>query len=191
MGRIERIVSWVAIGLLGLWLLVLTVVMAGELKNINTILNGRIGSGIGQAAGVSESAAPTPWWGELETAGHDETRQGSIRIGVAGARLLSSTLEMTVTVRSSGAGDLLFEPPIVVDNNGGVYQVIGESLEQARLAFLDLITRGQATVGLAFSGSPPEGARLILIFNPDQQPTDILAPRVEVLVPVVEPEVGE
>jgi len=198
MSKDERIGLWVAVGLLFVWLLVLTVMTAGELAAVNRYLRGEAAAPGPITEGRSGSvpvapAEPTPWWGgqaEAETPAGGEGASASgvpegIRVGIAGVRALSDTLAMTVTVRSSGAGDLLYEPPVVVDEGGRIYPVIPDSLEAARLAFLDLVTRGQAEAELAFSGAPPAGIRLVLVFNPGQQPGDIIAPRVEVPVPVV------
>lgn len=183
MGKTERIILWVVVGLLGVWLLVLTLMVAGELAAINAVLvGGPAPSGVeGPGAAAVE---PTPWWGGGSGQGQS---QGGPQVGIAGVRWFSDTLAMTVTVRSSGAGDLLYEPPVLVDDAGRVYPADGESLEAARYAFLDLVTRGQAQATLVFAGLPAEGARLRLVFNPDQQPADLLAPRLEVPVPVTAP----
>ena len=206
MSRGERIGLWVAVGLLFVWLLVLTVMTAGELAAVNRLLRGETETGPRTEAWSSSQPLPAPsptsWWGEGaggpegEGSPLAESHAGGIpsapaappegiQVGIAGVRALSDTLAMTVTVRSSGAGDLLYEPPVVVDEGGRIYPVIPDSLEAARLAFLDLVTRGQAEAELAFSGAPPAGIRLVLVFNPGQQPGDIIAPRVEVPVPVV------
>ena len=204
MGKGERIALWVLVGVLFLWLLVLTVMTAGELAAVNRVLRGEASVPEARTEGWSSSQplpapSPTPWWGGEGAVGGatppgvEASRTGSapaglpegVQVGIAGVRVLSDTLVMTVTVRSSGAGDLLYEPPVVVDEAGRVYPVTGESLEAARYAFLDLVTRGQAAAELAFAGAPAEGARLTLVFNPNQEPTDILAPRVEVGVPVL------
>lgn len=179
----EQIGMWVAIGILGVWLLVLTVVIAGEFAAVNRVLRGEVEAEALPAA----PGEPTPWWGGTEATISPPTASlpEGISVGVAGVRVLSDTLAMTVTVRSGGAGDLLVEPPVVVDEAGRAYPVTPDSLEAARYAFLDLVTRGQAGAELAFAGTPPEGARLTLVFNPNQEPTDILAPRVEVPVPVI------
>ena len=203
MGRGERIGLWVAVGLLFVWLLVLTVMTAGEFAAVNRLLAGEARTGA-QTEGWASSRppiapSPTPWWGgegpagEAAPPGVSESRTGSasptlpegVQVGVAGVRVLSDTVAMTVTVRSNGAGDLLYEPPVLVDEAGRTYLITPDSLEAARLAFLDLVTRGQAEAELVFAGAPPEGVRLVLVFNPNQQAGDVLAPRVEVGVPVV------
>lgn len=184
MSKKERIILWVVVGLLGVWLLVLTLMVAGELAAINAVLAGEPAASQSAVAGE-----PTPWWGG--EAGAGQGSQSGPQVGIAGVRWLSDTLAMTVTVRSSGAGDLLYEPPVVVDEAGRVYPADGESLEAARYAFLDLVTRGQAQATLTFAGLPPEGARLTLVFNPDQQPGDLLSPRLEVPVPITAPPAVE
>lgn len=190
MGRAERIGLWVAVGLLFVWLLVLTVMVAGEFAAVNRILRGEAEARSWQRSRPM-APSPTPWWGggngpESIAEGRSvPTLPEGIQVGIAGVRILSDTLAMTVTVRSSGAGDLLYEPPVVVDGTGQVYQIVPDSLEVARLAFLDLVTRGQAETELVFFGTPPEGARLVLVFNPSQYPGNVIAPRVEVGVPVV------
>jgi len=183
MGRNERVAVWAIIGVLTIWLLVLTVMGFGEIEAINAVL--------GEDGGFDERAGrdgeSTPWWGQAPepSGGKEEATDDGPQIGVAGVRVLSDTLTMTVTVRSSGVGDLLYEPPVVTDEGGRVYRAEGKSLEEARYAFLDLITRGQATAQLRFAGASAPGARLALIFNPNQHPGDALAPRVEVMVPVI------
>ncbi len=116
----------------------------------------------------------------------DETRP---QVGIAGARTISGTLAMTVTVRFAGAGDLLYEAPEVVSQSGRTYPVTGDSLEQARFAFLDLVTGGQATAQFRFTGRPSlaGGDVLTLVFNPNQNARDAysITPRVEVAVPLV------
>jgi len=180
MGKGERIAVWLVAGLLILWLLVLTLMVAGELATINALL-GRSGGAEADGWGGGASVAPTatslsPVWG-ASAAGP--------QVGVAGVQALSGTLALTVTVRSSGAGDLLYEPPLLLDDEGRVYRVGGESLEAARLAFLDLVTRGQAQAQLCFGGEPPDGARLVLVFNPGREPSDVLAPRLEAPLPLL------
>jgi len=188
MSRRERIALWGIVGALFVWLLVLTVIAAGEFAAIGTALADRPG---GEAREVA-LAGPTSWWdGGREADPPPEGEAGlraglpeDVRVGIASVQILSDTLAMRVTVRSNGAGDLLYEPPMMVDETGRVYLVTPDSLEMARLAFLDLVTRGQAEAQLVFAGIPPTGARLTLVFNSDQRPDDVLAPRVEVPVPL-------
>jgi len=184
MGKTERIVLWVVVGLLATWLVVGTAMVAGELAAINDVLRGR------ESAGGSGAASdPAPWESEptpVGSWGAGNTGNTGTWARVAGVQVLSGTLTMTVTVRSSGAGDLLYEPPVVVDETGRTYPPTGESLEAARYAFLDLVTRGQATAELDFAGAPAAGVSAVLVFNPGQQPDDLLAPRLEVPLPVME-----
>lgn len=191
MGKVERRAVWVTIAILGLWLLVLTL-MVGEqsAKSRPPVADSTDWPALSKPEG-SAAGQPTPWWG-TESPGQSGWLEGpgggtgsaNVYIGVAGVQMLSDTLGMTVTVRSSGAGDLLYQPPVVVDSEGQVYQVTGDTLERARLAFLNLITRGQATGWLEFSGVPLQGTQLTLVFNPDQQPGDILSPHLEIPVPL-------
>ena len=95
----------------------------------------------------------------------------------------TSTFVLTVTVRPVGSGpaDLLAEPP-VLQGNGKTYQATPDSVSQARFAFLDLVTKNQATTKLVFQGAPAAGEPLTLIFNPGRRATDLVAPRREVRV---------
>lgn len=171
--KVERIASWITLGLLAVWLLVLTVMVSGELRTIEAVL-AELGI---DAGGIVEVGAPVSM---------AETRP---QVGIAGTRVLSGTLAMTVTVRSSGPGDLLYEAPQVVAGAGRVYQITGESLADARLAFLDLVTGGQATAQLTFTGAPAldGGDGLTLVFNPNRTPADAyIAPRIEIPIPLGE-----
>ena len=171
----ERIALWSVLGLLVVWLLVLTVMAAGELKAINAVLAEEVSANLQMSPGETGDEGD----GELraEDANH-------VQASLAGVDVFSNTVVMTVAVRASGPGDLLYEPPELVDGDGDTYPVTSESLERARFAFLDLTTKGQATTRLAFSGTPAEGERLTLVFNPHQTVADAyLAPMVKVLVP--------
>ncbi len=169
----ERIALWSVLGLLVVWLLTLTVMVIGELKAIDAVL----------AEGVSASLQMP------RDEGNSELRAESanhVQASLAGVKALSDTVVMTVTVRASGSGDLLHEPPELVGGDGNTYPITSESLEQARFAFLDLVTKGQSTTLLVFSGIPAEGERLTLIFNPHQTAADAyLSPMVKVLVPLL------
>ena len=196
MSKRERIIVYVALGVAGLWLLILTVIVAGELQQIDQQLLVLAGD----AAAQSGSGGEENWWGEdgaEKPAGEGtpvpEEEGGVIpasgdkqiaQVGIANVRVLTNTICMTVSVRAYGAGDLLFEPPVLMTEEGQTYRVQGQSLEAARIAFLDLVTQGQATAGLAFAGrlSPTEG--LWLVFNPNQEPTNAVAPPLRVAVPI-------
>ena len=173
--KVERIALWSVLGLLTVWLLVLTVMVVGELKAINAVLAEEVSAGLQRPPGETGDEGD----GERRAEGANH-----VQANLAGVDVLSDTVVMTVAVRASGPGDLLYEPPELVDGDGGTYPVTSESLERARFAFLDLTTKGQATTQLAFSGMPAEGERLTLIFNPHQTAADAyLAPMVKVLVP--------
>lgn len=91
---------------------------------------------------------------------------------------------MTVTVRSHGAGDLLYEPPVLIADNGQQLMIDAMSLEAARYAFLDLVTKGQAMTQLKFAGNVLDAAHLTLVFNPRRDADDEVAPRTEIFVPL-------
>ena len=81
---------------------------------------------------------------------------------------------MTVTVKARGAGDLLFESPELQSDEGIVYPATGESVADARMAFLDLVTRGEAVTHLEFAGRASPTAGLWLVFNPHQETTNVM-----------------
>lgn len=165
--RTKGIVTWVALGVLFVWLLVFTVMAIGEFKAINAVLI--------EEAEMAEGSVPYP---APEAA---NISKPDVRVG--GAEVLSDTVVMTVTARSSGSGDLLYEAPELVDGSGNTYPVTGESLEEARFAFLDLVTKGQVTVQMEFSGTPSESEKLTLVFNPNQTVDKLyVAPKVEARV---------
>ena len=171
----ERIALWSVLGLLVVWLLVLTVMVAGELEAINAVLAEEVSAGLQMPPGEAGDEGGS----ELRADGANH-----VQASLAGVTVLSNTVVMTVAVRASGPGDLLYEPPELVDGDGDTYPVTSESLERARFAFLNLTTKGQATTRLTFSGTPAEGERLTLVFNPHQTAADAyLAPTVKVLVP--------
>lgn len=174
MGWTERIVLWAIVGLTFVGLITLTVVVFSELNEINQSLLALTG-GVPQA--TSEG-------GELRLGG--SAPNPPAQVGVAGVSVLTDTIAMTVTVRASGAGDLLFEPPVLQTQEGRVYLITAESLEEARMAFLDLVTRGEATACLEFSGRPSQTTGLWLVFNPNQEPSDLTAPSLRVAVPFSE-----
>jgi hypothetical protein len=102
---------------------------------------------------------------------------------VNGMAVLSDTFRLTVTVSYAGAGNLLYEPPILVSQaTQAAYHPTPASLEQLRLSFLSLSTGGQATGSLVFRPVPARGEGLALVFNPSHQAGDIVAPRWEMRV---------
>lgn len=164
--RTKDIVTWIALGVLFVWLSVFTVMAIGEFKAINAVL-------IEEAEMTDSVPYPTP---EAASGSKPEVRVG-------GAKVLSDTVVMTVTTRSSGSGDLLYEAPELVDGLGDTYPITGESLEEARFAFLDLVTKGQVTVQMEFVGTPSESEKLTLVFNPNQTvDTLYVAPKVKARV---------
>ncbi len=165
--QVERIGLWVLVGLNLVGLIILTVVVFGELDTMDQ-----------QMLGLAEAQAETPEATPAPTS-------ASTQIAIAGVSVLSDTVAMTVTVRSSGStGDLLFEPPVLQDHTGRTYPVSGDSLEEARIAFLDLVTRGQTMARLEFAGGLAPTPELLLVFNPGHESFDTLAPRVEAQVPL-------
>jgi hypothetical protein len=175
MNKAERIALWSVLGLLVVWLLILTVMVVGELEAIDAVLTERVSASLQMRPGETDDEGDS----ELRAEGANH-----VQASLSGVKVLSDTVVMTVTVRASGSGDLLYEPPELVGGDGNTYPVTSESLERARFAFLDLVTKGQSTTLLVFSGTPAKGERLTLIFNPHQTAADAyLAPLVKVLVP--------
>ena len=182
MERTEHIALWAIVGLTLVGLIIVTVVVFSELDEINQhllVLIGGESPTLGEGGELSELATPvaaatsaSPWGGQ------------TTQIGIAGVTVLTDSVTMTITVRGYGAGDLLFEPPVLQSDEGQVYPITAESLEQARLAFLGLVTRGDVTVGMEFAGrlTPTEG--LWLAFNASQEPTNVTAPPLRVAVPL-------
>lgn len=179
MGRGERIAVWVVLGLLALWLVVLSAISLGEVAALRRMLAGRPSPSTAETEPLPTPPARTE---ERESASGGVSVGGKFQVGVGGVSVVSDTLVLTVTVRSSGVGELLYEPPVVTDG-AREYPATGESLEKARFAFLDLVTKGTATARLEFSPAPDPGGRLTLVFNPGQRPEDPLTPRMEVPVP--------
>ncbi len=176
MGKKGAIALWVIVGLLALWLSILSAVALGEIAALNRLLAER-------PAPVAETEpGPSEQPEQRGSASGGASVSGKFQVAVGGVEVVSDTLALTVTVRSGGVAELLYEPPVVTDGSREV-PATGESLQAARFAFLDLVTRGVATARLEFSPAPSTDARLVLVFNPNQQPTDPLTPRVEVVVP--------
>lgn len=162
MSQIERFALWGAIVVLALAIGIMAVVVAGELHVINATL-----------ADLAAGREPLP---VLPT----PQAEARARVGVAGVAVLSDTLALTVTVSMAGPGDLLYDPP-ALQVGSRTYPATGDSLEKARFAFLDLVTRGQATARLVFAAPALDGETW-LVFNPSRQPGDPVAPQVRVLV---------
>ena len=128
--------------------------------------------GSGWTPGPEDTSNPSEW----SSAEFDDP-SGRIQ----GVAVLSDTLSITVTVRYAGPGDLLYEPPILKGARA-TYHPTPHSLEQARFDVLNLVTGGQATAVLGFRPVPPQGEKLTLVFNPNQQPGDPVAPRWEMII---------
>lgn len=166
--QLERGALWATLGLVIVYLAVATAMVVGEFRDIRAILAGDV------AAPVVSGRQQTP-----------EDGNALPSVGITGVQAVSNTLMMTVTVRWAGPGDLLYEPPELHDDRGGVYSVTSDSLEAARFAFLGLVTSSQAEARLAFSPAPSPSDRLTLVFNPHQTPdTAAVTPRLEVPVPL-------
>ncbi len=102
---------------------------------------------------------------------------------ILGATAVSDTFKITVTVRLAGPGHLLYEPPVLTSTSTqATYHPTQASLQQAHLDFLSLAAGGEATSVLTFRPVPPAGEGLKLIFNPNHQPGDPVAPRWEMSV---------
>lgn len=186
MSRNERIALWIVVALLAAGLVVLSAIVAGELAEIERHLLALAGG----ETGVDEPGADDPWWSSPASAtaqpaapppARDATAAG---VAVGGVEVLADSVALTVTVRAYGAGDLLFEPPALVSEEGVVYPATGDALAEARLAFLDLVTRGEATARLEFAGRLAPTAGLWLSFNPGQEPGNAVAPPLSVAVPL-------
>ena len=173
MERTERIILWTLVGLTCVGLIVLTVITVGELAEIDRQLLA--------LAGDEGSVAENRLQRDLATAvpGGGQTTQ----VAIAHVEVLTDSITMTVTVRAYGAGDLLFEPPLLRSAEGQIYPATGDSLEQARIAFLDLVTRGETSAHLEFAGRLIPTSGLWLVFNPNQESTSVVAPPLEAPVP--------
>lgn len=170
MNKIERIALWVIVVTLVAYAGVMTAVVSGELKQVNSVL-------------VTLVATDTSATGSQPNTDlqHKAQNPKSVQVGIASVYAISDTVVMTVTVSSFGPGDLLYEPPVLQVGNRN-YPITGESLEKARFAFLDLVTKGQASTQLAFT-TPSTSAETWLVFNPNRQLGDVIAPQVRVLMP--------
>jgi len=113
-------------------------------------------------------------------------REDNEEITIDTVAVLSETVALTFTVHSMDPTEYLFDTPVLRDSAGEeIATPLPESLEEARFALLDRITQGQATACLEFPR--PEGElpwTLTLVFNPEHEPGDYVAPRVEVEVEV-------
>ncbi|MCP4538087.1 MAG: hypothetical protein GY832_13175 [Chloroflexi bacterium] len=167
MGKTEHIGLWILVALTSISLIVLSVIVTGELAEINQ-----------QLLVLMENDVRSV----VDTSVTDEGVGGSAHVEISHVQVLTNSVTMTVTVKAHGAGDLLFEPPELQSTEGTVYPATGESVADARIAFLDLVTRGEAVTRLEFSGRASPTAGLWLIFNPHQETTNSIAPQLRVAV---------
>ncbi len=100
----------------------------------------------------------------------------TIQVQVEQVVVLTETVVVSFTVSTAGTQALLFDMP-ELDGK----QPTPDSLEAAHFALLDLATRGQAQASLEFP-KPATEPPWALVFNPLHEPTDYVAPRVEVMV---------
>jgi hypothetical protein len=160
-----------------IWLGILTVLVLGTvvggvvalsaLRADLDLLDRQVAGGVTGDWGVQPTAPP-------ETAGNPTGRIDAVAAS-------SDTLSVTLSVRLSGPADLLFEPP-VLRSGQGTYHPTQDSLERVRFAFLDLVGGGQARATFVFHPAPVEGEKLALVFNPNQQPSDPVSPRWELVI---------
>lgn len=135
---------------------------------------GQINIGSASLSGVGSDRKPSTTPGSSAGA--------NFKAQIDGLKVLSCSLEVDLTVQFSGPADLLYLLPIVQGAKGTTYAVTPESLKAARLAFLDLTTRGQATARLVFQPAPSAQEALTLVFNPEMPSDDVVAPRIEVVL---------
>lgn len=100
--------------------------------------------------------------------------------------VIQSTDYISHTVRIAFAakqikGDWLYESPLLRVGEQE-YMPSPASLKQARLDLLQTITAGQAVSAFTFEKVAEGNAVAILILNPASQPTDIVSPRLEIIV---------
>jgi hypothetical protein len=181
MGSTERLFLWVILGVVLVGWIVSTTVLFNEIGTVNRQL-------LALTGGTPVPDEPPGPGGGLEDLPPSTASSGlggqKGQVAVAGVEVLSDTVAMTVTVRAYGIGDLLFEPPVLRAAEGQVYPVTGASLEQARLAFLDLVTRSEATARFEFAGRLAPTGGLWLVFNPTQEEGSVTAPPLQVAVPL-------
>lgn len=174
MGQRERIAVWACLVLLLIGGAVGIVTLYGEIADLRAQVELAVGA-----------RPPTPSaWGDptLPTAVVNQGGAGAVTVRVlAVSQPVTATAVISMTVRGSGAVDPLLDLP-VLECAGRAHPVDGPSLEQARQDLLALITRGEATVSLTFTGAPQLGQPCTLVLNPSQ-PADGLAPRIAVAVP--------
>jgi hypothetical protein len=152
-------------------------------RQVAVLAGGQVGAASAEASG--EWGTDGAGWGVQQPTAQPGDPSGRI----LGTRTLSNTFQITIAVRFAGPGHLLYEPPVLVsaptlgsESNQVTYYPTQASLQQAHLDFLSLVTGGEATGALVFRPVPPPGEGLTLVFNPNHQPGDLVAPRWEMSV---------
>ena len=183
----ERIAAWVLIFLLIAAQIFSSTLLYGEITDLRWQVEIATGARPAATPEPEDNALPTP----SVNVGAVENWGASLQVRVVAAtQPVSATAELSIVVRGSGAADPLLELPVLVCN-GVAYPVDGDSLEQARLDLLDLITRGEAAASLLFYNGPDLTGVCGLVLNAAQSPDSIVAPRIEVPVPQQAPDQQE
>ncbi len=185
MPKRTHISLWVCLGVLALSIIVSTVLLYGEISELRTQLETAVGARPAAARstglGAAVPAVPTvpPNVGGVDMWGTTLTVRA-----IGAANPISATAVITLAVRGSGAADPLFDLPVLVCD-GQAYSVDGDSLAGARQDLLMLITHGEAHTALQFHGAPDLAQLCVVVLNPEQATTSIVAPRIEVPVPAL------
>ncbi len=103
-------------------------------------------------------------------------------IQIDGLSAVKGALAISLTIQSSSAADLLYQPPVLHGEQGRTYGVTPASLKAARFALLNLTTDGEAQAVFAFQPIPQAGEALTLVFNPTMPVGDQVAPHQEVVL---------
>jgi hypothetical protein len=179
MSKAEHIALWVIVGLTTIGLIISTIILAGEISDLRREVAYAVGAR--PQPDAEETAVP-----ELpdppENVGEADIWGSSLSIRALGVQSVAHTAVVSLTVRGSGAADPLMDLPVLICN-GQQYAVKGESLEAARQDLLELITQGNATTELQFTGKPDLSGDCTVVVNPQQDADSPIAPRIEVPVP--------
>ena len=166
----ERTAIWAVTIITAVGLLILGVVVAAELGEINRRLAALV-----PAEDAPTSPQSTPTLGGLGSDPSPSSGAAGAEVGITDLYILTDTVSLLVTVRAHGAGDLLFEPPVLTDGALAL-PILDSSHEDARWSFLDIVTRGTATARLEFAGGFDAPEVVWLVFNPSQDPSNVVAP---------------
>jgi hypothetical protein len=184
---------WGLVGLLYAGSIIAFVLLFGEIAEIRRDVSilagmqpGTSDSGPAPALPEPGAAGEAPLPTTAPNIGDVDTWGSSLSVRVTHLAAVSDTAWITATVRGSGSADPLLNLPVLVCGDKS-YPVDGASLEAARTDLLDLITRGEAQMGLLFYGGPDLTQSCVLILNPEESATSIVAPRIEVPVPRMAP----